>query len=191
MQIQNPTYPLLVLILSLGIASCAPASDPHMTKPTTNLTTNLTTRLKLMVEHDLMKQELASVRSNSKNWLDSLLTLLHWLGFSDEDLLAFGDAIIQGVEDILSQLPAQDLMTVEIAAGDILGMLQSGNVDLERLKVDLDIIYTFMWPHVNDDLKPTLQLIIDLISWLINHQRLAFPDSLLQPLLRGHLGLRL
>ncbi|XP_047487742.1 uncharacterized protein LOC125038317 [Penaeus chinensis] len=181
---------LLLALVSMGRVYCAPAGDLGASPlPPETLMANLKTRLKLMAEDEVTYRATRTEgEDHPRNWLDNLITLLHLLGVSDEDMAAFLDAVVQGVEDILAQLPPQELMAVEMAAGDILGMLQSGELDLERLQVDINIIYTLMWPYVNEDLKPTLQFIIDLILWLLSQQGRGISSSLGLPLVRDHLA---
>ena len=58
---------------------------------------------------------------------------------------------------------------VEIAAGNILEILQKGEIDVDALKVELDIIYEIMFPYIDNANKPTVQLVLDTIWWLIEH----------------------
>ncbi|XP_063600737.1 uncharacterized protein LOC134776916 [Penaeus indicus] len=186
------SFCLLLALVSMGRVYCAPAGGHRASPlPPETLMANLKTRLKLMAQDEAMYgASRTEGEGRQRNWLDNLITLLHLLGVSDEDMAAFVDDVVQGVEDILAQLPPQELMAVEMAAGDILGMLQSGELDLERLQVDLNIIYTLMWPYVNEDLKPTLQFIIDLILWLLSQQGRGPSGSPRLPLLRDHLARR-
>ncbi|XP_037803384.1 uncharacterized protein LOC119597813 [Penaeus monodon] len=182
--------------MSMGRVSCAPAGD-HGASPLppetlmANLKTKLTARLKVVAQDEVMYRATRTEgKGHPRNWLDNLITLLHLLGVSDEDVAALVGAAVRAVENILVRLPPQELMAVELAAGDILGMLQGGEVDLERLQVDLNVIYTLMGPYVNEDLQPTLRCIIDLGLWLLSQQGRRIPDSLLRPLLRDRLARR-
>lgn len=177
---------LLLAFMSLRRVCCAPsgghrASPPPPQTLMTHLKTNLSARLQLVAQGEVKRQPARTEGAGrSGSWLHDLLALLHLLGVSEADLAAFLDALVQDVEGVLAQLPPRELMAVEMAAGDILGMLQGGELDLERLQVDLNIIYTLTWPYVNEDLKPTLQLILDLVLWLLGQRDAS--DSL--PLLR-------
>nr|XP_027218223.1 uncharacterized protein LOC113810775 [Penaeus vannamei] len=169
---------VLLALMSLRRVCCAP-SGGHRASPQTLMThlkTNLSARLQLVAQGEVKRQPARTEGAGrSGSWLHDLLALLHLLGVSEADLAAFLDALVQDVESVLAQLPPRELMAVEMAAGDILGMLQGGELDLERLQVDLNIIYTLTWPYVNEDLKPTLQLILDLVLWLLGQRDASLP----------------
>lgn len=154
---------LLILLPTVAVSEPAAYAIPE------DLSTILPSLSKLHQGRDVQTilQEIASYM------LRVLELILRGLGFP-EGIIKNLQFIVDGVVSILSQLTPEEVKMVELAAGEILEMLQTGNYDWEALQSNLFTIYTIMWPYVDPQFKHIISQIINIIIWIWDHLML-FP----------------
>lgn len=155
---------LLILLPTVAVSEPAAYAIPE------DLSTILPSLSKLHQGRDVQTilQEIASYM------LRVLELILRGLGFPEDIIKNLLQFIVDGVVSVLSQLTPEEVKMVELAAGEILGMLQTGNYDWEALQSNLFTIYTIMWPYVDPQFKHNISQIINIIIWIWDHLML-FP----------------
>nr|XP_027227618.1 uncharacterized protein LOC113819606 [Penaeus vannamei] len=80
--------------------------------------------------------------------LDTILSILHSLGVSDEEIAAALDELQHQMEIVIADMTPDEILEVQHALDDILNQVNSGEADINQVLVDLSIIYTDIYPHL-------------------------------------------
>ncbi|XP_047495459.1 uncharacterized protein LOC125043397 [Penaeus chinensis] len=103
-----------------------------------------------------------------KTILDTLIAILHALGFTDEDIAHALAELQHQMEIVIADMSPEEILEVQHALDDILSQVNSGEADINHVLVDLSIIYTDIYPHLTPEAQAALdqivQIIIDIIS---------------------------
>ncbi|XP_042864308.1 uncharacterized protein LOC122248375 [Penaeus japonicus] len=110
----------------------------------------------------------AGGKAQPKTILDTILAILHALGFTDEDIAHAVEELQHLAEIVIADMSPEEILEVQHALDDILNQVNSGEADINQVLVDLSIIYTDVYPHLTAEAQAALdqivQIIIDIIS---------------------------
>ncbi|ROT80987.1 hypothetical protein C7M84_000272 [Penaeus vannamei] len=117
---------------------------------------------------DIIAGAAGGKEAQPKTILDTLLAILHALGFTDEDIAHALEELQHQMEIVIADMTPDEILEVQHALDDILNQVNSGEADINQVLVDLSIIYTDIYPHLTPEAQAALdqiaQIIIDIIS---------------------------
>ncbi|XP_037778552.1 uncharacterized protein LOC119575148 [Penaeus monodon] len=127
----------------------------------------------------------AGKEARPKTILDTLIAILHALGFTDEDMANALAELQHQMEIVIADMSPEEILEVQHALDDILNQVNSGEADINQVLVDLSIIYTDIYPHLTPEAQAALdqivQIILDIISGAAGKE--ARPKTILDTLI--------
>merc|ERR1712212_477086 len=153
--------------LPLGLKQLRPAFRPPHRQP------------RVPLHRDVQTGPGVARQDDPRTIIDTIVAILHALGFTDEDIAEAVVELTHLVEVVIADMSPEEITEVQHALQDILDQVNSGDYNINQVLVDLSIIYTDVYPHLPEDAQAAIDKIVQIIIGILSGGEKVHPRSII------------